>query len=286
MLPRKLSQNIDQELLPVRGTYAADEAPELFIGTVGVFRSRGDFYWEQVSPGMCIHIVSSGTGIFEVEGKSYEVSGGSLFVFWADQYIRYWDFPDTPWRYTWISLQGRGNPWLFREAGLSRSRPHLQLTGVSAFFQGVEDIVQTFRKGEYTRLYPYYAALELVDMIGKHASGLARFPVEPLGERVKKMIDSSHLSVPTIQGLAEILQVDRTTLYKAFKAKFGMSVKEYIDASRLEKACRLLASSDSSIKEIAFSCGYHDSRYFSRVFRNKYGCTPTAWRTDTAEFGI
>ena len=43
----------------------------------------------------------------------------------------------------------------------------------------------------------------------------------------------------------------------------------------MEKALELLSEGELSIKEIAFTCGYSDEKYFSRAFRKKYGCPPS-----------
>ena len=47
---------------------------------------------------------------------------------------------------------------------------------------------------------------------------------------------------------------------------------------RIECACERLTLTDKSVTEIAFACGFNDMSYFSRVFKQLKGTTPTAYR--------
>jgi len=277
-LQRKLSKDLNQEIIPIIGMMPSEAVSEMYISTVGIFQSSGHFYWEQIAPGVCIHFIYGGAGIFEVDNNQYEVKSGEVFLFWPGQRIRYWDFPDRPWRYTWMSIDGDELSWIYREAGLSRRNPHLVLQDIPELTQSIDDIVWTFKQGQYSSLYPCHAAVRLIDLLGAQVRSLTPSTSEPLGTAVKRLIDSFHLSVPSVDEISDQLKVNRATVYKAFHALYRMSVKEYIEINRFEKACRLLSTSPASIKEVAFFCGYRDSRYFSRTFRKRFGKTPSEWR--------
>ena len=57
-----------------------------------------------------------------------------------------------------------------------------------------------------------------------------------------------------------------------------MSISDYITQIRLEKAVELLAQSNVPIYEIAYSVGYSDANYFSRLFSKIYGIPPSQYR--------
>jgi AraC-like DNA-binding protein len=66
-------------------------------------------------------------------------------------------------------------------------------------------------------------------------------------------------------------------LFAAEGAKFA----SYVLGIRLEKVLRMLVDPDSrshSISAIALKCGFNDISYFNRVFRKRYGCTPSDLR--------
>ena len=59
----------------------------------------------------------------------------------------------------------------------------------------------------------------------------------------------------------------------------GASPKEVLDGLRIERAKRLLLSSNGSVKEVAAACGYASEAYFSRAFKARTGHPPGTWRT-------
>ncbi|WP_026690989.1 AraC family transcriptional regulator [Alteribacter aurantiacus] len=62
------------------------------------------------------------------------------------------------------------------------------------------------------------------------------------------------------------------------KKREGQSFRSYLISVRLKKAASLLKNSTLSIKEIAHTCGFMTSNYFTRVFKNHYGMTPRTYR--------
>ena len=63
----------------------------------------------------------------------------------------------------------------------------------------------------------------------------------------------------------------------------GKNIIAFITQLRMEKAMRLLQTSpDMLIGDVANECGFADMAYFSRVFRNHYGMTPSQARTGAA----
>lgn len=63
----------------------------------------------------------------------------------------------------------------------------------------------------------------------------------------------------------------------------GKNIIAFITQLRMEKAMRLLQTSpDMLVGDVANECGFADMAYFSRVFRNHYGMTPSQARTGGA----
>ena len=58
----------------------------------------------------------------------------------------------------------------------------------------------------------------------------------------------------------------------------GMTPTEYVNRIRVEHAMMLLGSSDAPVAEIAERCGFEGAGHFHRLFRARYGATPSAFR--------
>ena len=87
--------------------------------------------------------------------------------------------------------------------------------------------------------------------------------------------------IPTSFGVAEVaeaLKMPRTRLNRLFAEKFARSVGKEIVRQRIERAKRLLSTTDKPMKEIAGLCGYCNAGYFTNAFRAETGLTPKAWR--------
>ena len=92
-----------------------------------------------------------------------------------------------------------------------------------------------------------------------------------------------HLTSPRLNPelIARHLHCSRAHLYRVFAAR-GEAVADYVRERRLESARGLLARGSASkeqIGEIAFRCGFEDPVHFTRVFRQRFGLTPSELRS-------
>lgn len=278
MLHKPLSIHTNQDIIAIRKKLPGWK--DVALRVAGFLKSDGSFYWEQFTGEISIHFIHSGRGVFEVDGTAYEAKGGDLFVFWPSRMICYGDYPESPWCYSWISFGSDEHSPIMRAAGLRPEEPLLTPVNQQEIRQKLSTCFETLSTGHYSSLYPVHAAMELIDLISRGMKQTREETTEPLGHSVKRLIDSSHFSVLSLSELSDIFSVDRSTIYKAFRSEYGSSVKEYIDSVRLDKACRMLKTRGVSIKEVCYSCGYSDPRYFSRAFKKRYGHTPSSWQKE------
>ena len=68
-------------------------------------------------------------------------------------------------------------------------------------------------------------------------------------------------------------------LSSVFSQNMQKTFTEYVTEKRMEKAKKLLRSSDDSTGKIASEVGYKDAHYFSYVFKKTQGCSPREFRS-------
>ena len=99
---------------------------------------------------------------------------------------------------------------------------------------------------------------------------------------VLKVIDFVHANMKarkiTVDLLAQEFCLSRAQFTRRMTAFTNKSPNTFITHIRLEKACRLLKSTNMSVNEIAYDCGYDEPSYFIRVFRQEQGMTPQQYR--------
>ena len=78
--------------------------------------------------------------------------------------------------------------------------------------------------------------------------------------------------------LSTELHINSTYLSTVFLAQTGIRFVDYINSVKLKRAAFLLLDTKLGITEIASRLDYKDNSYFSKLFRAKYGVTPSMFR--------
>ncbi len=97
-------------------------------------------------------------------------------------------------------------------------------------------------------------------------------------ERCLQYIEFFYAQPLTLDELAQHCYVTSNYLSSLFKKEIGITLKEYINQTRIQKSILLLNTTHHSIQEIAGRCGFPDANYFSRIFKKLNGVTPLSYR--------
>jgi AraC family L-rhamnose operon transcriptional activator RhaR/AraC family L-rhamnose operon regulatory protein RhaS len=82
----------------------------------------------------------------------------------------------------------------------------------------------------------------------------------------------------TVSQLSALLSVCDDHCIRLFKAAVSKTPTEYITDVRLRQGLKLLTDQKYSVQMISELCGFSNVSYFSRVFREKLGMTPSEFR--------
>ena len=98
-------------------------------------------------------------------------------------------------------------------------------------------------------------------------------------ERVRKILGLLESRATfTIRDLAVEFHLSPSYLQRLFKHQTGMSMSEWLNEQRLQKAANLLANSYLSVKEVAYSIGYEHPSSFIRAFERRFAQAPARYR--------
>ena len=226
-----------------------------------------------------LHYVYAGRGFLEVEGRVYPVNAEQSFLIFPNTSILYYPDSENPWSYIWIDFYGDEAGLLIRQTAFSINSP------VSAAFPQEEiiplfmavhnsfglDISQQYRSGGYLYvLLAYYVQYFPVNKSPKQSPAYLQNAIHYIMANIYRPI--------TVQDVADYLNISRAHLYRIFEAQLSMSPSEYLIHYRIKSACSLLAGSSLSIKEIAFSLGFDNPLYFTKVFHQIMGIPPSQYR--------
>ena len=118
-------------------------------------------------------------------------------------------------------------------------------------------------------LLSYVATFENAEYLDKHHFKI----IDPALVYLKEHLFDISLKTDKLH---RICGISDTYFRKIFFNKFGVTPQKYIVSKRISQAKSIIESGDfASFKEVAQSVGFSDPLYFSRVFKQKYGISPS-----------
>ena len=225
-----------------------------------------------------IHFVAKGKGKFVCLDKEYTVSAGDGFFAPANKVIFYEADENEPWEYYWVGFSGVDAPRLLDACRLSAEKPCFHSSDPDEMIRLILDIYGS--NG--------VSAASEAHMTGGLYSFLAKIIEENAPEesahRTTKYLDSAvkyiehNFSLPiTVTDIANSAAISRSHLYRIFMQELQITPNDYLVKYRISVACNLLRNAGISVSEAAYSSGFSDPLYFSRVFKRIKGCTPSAY---------
>ncbi len=86
-----------------------------------------------------------------------------------------------------------------------------------------------------------------------------------------------------VDWLASEVGISTRQLQRRIRASLGLSAAGYIRTLRLQRAGQLLQARTGTVSEIAYAVGFMDANYFSRLFRQTFGVTPSDYGRNTGD---
>ena len=96
--------------------------------------------------------------------------------------------------------------------------------------------------------------------------------------QAKIIMHEKILNPVTPEEIAQEVNMSYSWFRKKFKEYTGFSPAQYIIELRIQRAKKLLANTDMSIKEIAYYLNFDNLSYFSQIFKKQAGYTPVSYR--------
>ena len=253
---------------------------EVFSGNVssGKQQRHAPFSW---GPGIreeyVIHYVVRGKGIFQSQDKQYRLQAGQSFVIHPFRQVCYSPDPEDPWEYVWVNIDSENLVSFFKKI------TYLQ-----------DDCIIDFVDSE--KILPFYERLSVIEkrtdtvmtrfglgctILGIYLdaySAKKMFADDLLYAEVTQFIESNFQSTGCFPAMiARNINISYASLYRLFKKKDGISPSMFLQSYRIKQAENMLKLG-MSIKTTAFSCGYSDQFYFSKMFKKIKGVTPSDFK--------
>lgn len=97
-------------------------------------------------------------------------------------------------------------------------------------------------------------------------------------QNVKEFIEKHYMEDISLSDLADTFYLSKEHLSRLFKKETGQNLFSYMMDLKLTEAKRLLTETDRTLDDIAFSLGFSNGNYFSKVFKKNVGISPSSYR--------
>ncbi len=224
-----------------------------------------------------IHYIISGKGCFTTAGQTWTLQHNDAFLVTPNQIASYEADAEDPWQYAWVGFNGSDASRLLHQTGLLNREPVFSCPAQNQYQELLSQIIAvsgTTAAAEArmeSGLLQFLAAL--MDNFGEAA------PQSDTGysyvQKAIRFIDRNYSSKIDIEQIAQSAGISRSHLYRLFMEYINLPPNVYLARYRIQKAAAFLKEEGLSVGEAAYSAGFSDPLYFSRVFKKYIGVPPS-----------
>lgn len=243
-------------------------------------RARGHRMQRERHDDLLVIWCTAGNGSVTVDDTTRKVTPGTLVVLPPGLAHHYQADAKKPWTILWAHVGGDAVDEL--AALLAPGGKIASDIGVDTTLLRDFTALLATRDTGY-RLDTWLHASGLLKQLLLHAAKLAaRGDGDDAAFALPRVTAWMHANIERPVELAELARATSTlSLFqfaRRFKAETGVAPIQYFIHLRMEHACRLLDMSDAPVHRVARQLGYDDPYYFSRLFRQVIGVSPSDYR--------
>lgn len=224
-----------------------------------------------------VEYVIAGEGTVILEGKQYRAGEGDIYLLPPGRDHHYYSDAHNPWIKIWFTAMG---PLINQLLDIYNPRqlPLFPAAGGSEYF---EQIHAVGRDSTLSGTEKHDRAALVFHQLMQYLYRRFYQSEQRISDETIRMKDyiQSHIARPiTLRELGDAVFLSESQIIRIFKKDLGVTPYDYILDLKLLRAKTLLQNTALRVRDVAFSLGFHDEHYFSYLFRQKTGKTPTAYR--------
>lgn len=232
-----------------------------------------------------------GKQVYEVDGKTYSIKGGDVFVTFPDEVHSTGTQPEEKGVLYWLLVEISREKCFFRfdetdglsfvEALLNLPRRHFR--GSAEMPKTLESIIDIGRSGsgDMQKIILENLIISfLLQVIG--AAGIKSEPVDQVSEnlvKIERFIAEHYKESLSIEVMAGMLNLSESRFKSWFKHQFGVPPLEFILRKRIEEAKKILQSERClNMSDIAYDLGFSSPQHFATMFKRYTFLSPKEYK--------
>ena len=256
--------------------FYSDRLPKLYLYKT-VFREGNWEHGEVVKPHHLLTLVKDGAFTVITEGKRYDLKKDDIFF--IPKGTPYSLESKVPFLHTVFHFDAD-----IRDTGEAESEKttdsecFLFPRKVQSSVAVKLDIERASREFEGDGVLEFERRLALLGVLLGIAKLSVRDKRNELAEKIKSYITAHAQEGINLDDLCRHFSYTRQYLIRIFKRETGKTPIAAMNEIKLSKSVHELLNSDKNISEVAEACGFDDYNYFSRLFKKRFGTSPSKYR--------
>lgn len=239
-----------------------------------------------------ITYIASGFGFHYINGKEYPVKEGDIFLNVPGEFHDGMASNADPFRYFYIGFD-------FEYAQGANAFDHIKKMfdqvrspviqdelGIKAPFLGIFNELINLKEYSDVMIKMHLHQVIIMAYRNYFANWDKRYYLQNQTDTANQIvyeiihyIDVNLLQIVELSELENQLGYTYSHLSHIFSKKTGLTIKQYYNRKRFEKAIDWMKESDMTLSQVAEKLGYQSLNAFSKAFRKQYGISPTEYQT-------
>lgn len=140
-----------------------------------------------------------------------------------------------------------------------------------------ERLFEELYKYRYSEIMKQSILLRMIYFLGEESGNKKRRDNDGrsrITDAAIEFIDNNLASDLSLEAVAKHVSISPIHFHNIFKCAVGKTLHSYIEEERIKKSVMLMQTTDMTLTEIAYRCGFSSQSYYSYVFKRKMNTTP------------
>ncbi|MDO9465308.1 MAG: AraC family transcriptional regulator [bacterium] len=242
-----------------------------------------------------LHFVASGRGTLVVDDAEYHLEKGDVLLVYPGENFNIYTEGDENFARYYIHFDFYNTNKLKRKTPIlpnGKKWPRIVHIQTDAEIRTICSAIVYHHMHNQSMVSPIITGGELKALLGlvlntylntKDSHQFRRIKSYKNIIKAEKFIRANYQKDITLQDMAREANLSETYFGNIFKKIIGKSPIDYLTSKRINHAKRLLIETDYNISEVSSLVGYEDSHYFSYIFKQKEGITPSEFLASLSE---
>lgn len=233
----------------------------------------------------CI-FTTAGTGYIQSGEKLYHCTENSVFLLDGQTSYILWVGEKQHWEYQHLYFFASSGANAIVEKALGYANMDRSYRNLRVYFSDIFNECKHWNDNSQFIISNTLSCIMTEMIIRPVVKEKTQYSRKALLEQTTQFFKKNYHQKISIKEYAQQNYISVYYFIRLFKEEYGVSPYAYLENIRIEKAKQLLLEQNLSIEQIVIKCGLGNTNNFLRIFKNRFGSTPSEFRTKQKQLSV